>query len=373
MGTRFFYSAKKALTKRPSSSKATSNHPLRNDKSGGVLEGQYHETSKREDTATVRKGVSSRSGGGDLREKDLIRTQPPQPTREPTRMETTHPESVQGPSYRDRQNSMPDFRVLSKEKEGLQSQLSETQGILDTAVKTSKAYLKEITRLKGELQRVDSLLMSMVAEEKETGNKICDLEGKIRVQDEDIRNLKQRLRISEEQHSQTTKLLDDRTAELKGAQAFLTTADRYSGADIIKMAESLNAEIFQASALMAEMLVDAPVMEDSDQERQSIQKYKEFLDESRRLIGSQLFDHLIIKSSGIRVDPFPLQLAFQALFTWWCVYEASHFCEGPAGQSLKQIYKRIYESGKPFIRRHPDTQLTHHDQRSKPLQEDGAS
>ncbi|KAF8815527.1 hypothetical protein BYT27DRAFT_7193263 [Phlegmacium glaucopus] len=121
------------------------------------------------------------------------------------------------------------------------------------------------------------------------------------------------------------------------------------------MAECLNAEIFQVSAQMAEMFVDAPVIEDCVQQKRIIQEYKEYLNDGRRIIGSQLFDHLETKSSGIRVDPLPLQLAFQALFTWWCFYEGDRFCDGPAGKSLKQIYRRIYESGKSFIRRHPDT------------------
>ncbi|KAF8802604.1 hypothetical protein BYT27DRAFT_7172654 [Phlegmacium glaucopus] len=260
------------------------------------------------------------------------------------RMETTPAESIQGPSYRHRQNSIHDFLTLSREKKSLQSQLLDMQETLNTALNASEAHRKEVTRLKGEIERLDSLLISMVAEKKETGNKICELEGKIRGQDEEIRNLQQRLRISEEQRSQTTKLLDDRTAELKGAQAFLTTADRYSGADVVKMAECLNAEIFQVSAQMAEMLVEAPVMEDCGQQKKIIQEYKDYLDDGRRIIGSQLFDHLVSKSSGIRVDPLPLQLAFQALLTWWCVYEGDRFCEGPVGKSLKQIYRRIYES-----------------------------
>jgi hypothetical protein len=131
------------------------------------------------------------------------------------------------------------------------------------------------------------------------------------------------------------------------------------------MAEALNAEIFQASALMAELLVDAPVIEDSEQQRLYIQKCKNYLEHDRKVMGSQLFDHLATKSKEIRVDPLPLQLAFQALLTSWCVYEVGHFCEGPTGKSLKQIYKRIYESGKSFIKRHPDTS-SHRDQRPKP-------
>jgi hypothetical protein len=108
----------------------------------------------------------------------------------------------------------------------------------------------------------------------------------------------------------------------------------------------LNAEIFQASALMAELLVDAPVIQDSEQLRQRTQKYEKYLEHGRKVLGSQLFDHLAIKSREIRVNPLPLQLAFQALLTSWCVHEVDQFCEGPTGKSLKQIYKRIYKSGK---------------------------
>jgi hypothetical protein len=167
---------------------------------------------------------------------------------------------------------MQEFRVLTQEKKGLQSQLLAMQDALDTVLNSSEACMKEARQLKEDVQRFDSIVNSMVSAEKMAENKICDLERKVLQRDENIQNLEQKLRISQEQNLQTTKLLDERTAELKGAQAFLTTADRYSGADIIKMAKSLNAEIFQASALMAELLVDAPVVEDSVQQRQYIQK-----------------------------------------------------------------------------------------------------
>ena len=239
------------------------------------------------------------------------------------------------------------------------------QDVVNTTLNTSEVRGKEIERLKEEVQRLDSIMTSSVSAEKLAGSKNRELERKVLQRDENIRNLEQKLRISEEQRSQTTKILDERTAELKGAQGSLTIADRYSEAGIIKMAESLNAEIFQASAMMAELLVDAPVVEDSVQRREYMQRYKKYLEHGQKQIGSQLFDHLKTKSREIRVDPLPLQLAFQALFTSWCVYEVDKFCDGPAGESLKQIYKRIYKSGKSFIRRHPDTS-SHCDQRPKP-------
>jgi cell division septum initiation protein DivIVA len=347
-----FDSTKKALTKRPSTSNAISYHPLQDGKPRGDTDSRRHESPKREPIAVC---THMNAPVAAHREKD-VHTQTFQPTREPMHVFPTqiiHPESIHVPSYRVRQTSM----VLSKEKIGLQGQLLAMQDALDTALNTSEARRKEIRQLKEELQRLDSIVTSMVSAEKVAENKICHLERKVLRRNENIRNLEQKLRISQEQRSQTTKLLDDRTAELKGAQAFLTTADRYSGADIIKMAESLNAEIFQASALMAELLVDAPVVEDSVQQRQDIQKYAKRLEHGRKMmpVGSRLFDHLATKSREIRADPLPLQLAFQALFTSWCVYEVHQFCEGPVGESLTQIYDRIYKSGKSFIRRHPDT------------------
>ena len=344
---------KEAFTKRSSSSKANYNYPLQNDKPRGDPDSRRYDSPKKESTA-----VSTHAPAA-LREKDNVHTQKFQLTRKPMQMfprketQTTPPESVHESSYRVRQTSM----VLTKEKKELQSQLLATQDILNTTLNTNEARVKEIERLKQEVKRLDSIVISAASAEKLAGSKIRELER-------NIGNLEQRLRISEEQRSQTTKILDERTAELKGAQAFLTTADQHSGADIIKMAESLNAEIFQASAMMAELLVDAPVVEDSVQHRQHMQRYKKYLEHGQKEIGSQLFDHLATKSGEIRIDPLPLQLAFQALFTSWCFYEVDQFCEGPTGESLKQIYKRIYKSGKSFIRRHPDTS-PHCDQRPK--------
>ena len=392
-----FIESTKNLIKRPSPSKVIPNHPLQNDKPRGDPEGRHH--SPKKENITVCMDTPPRSGGAVSRENDASHTRNFRPTRESmhvfpqetqtTRPESIHvpnhrarqdsmlelkkkdeihahklqpvlepvqvtprkdtqttpPESIRVPSYRARQTSMHELRVLSKEKKGLRDQLSTMQEILDKALNTSEARMKEIRRLEEEVQRLDSVVISMVSAGKIAGNTISNLERKVRQQDEDIRILEQKLCVSEEQRSQTTKLLDDRTAELKGAQVFLTTANRYSGAEVIKMAESLNAEIFQASALMAELLVDAPILEESVQQTQYIQRYKKHLDHGRRVIGSHLFDHLETKSREIRADPLPLQLAFQAVFTWWCVYEVDRFCGGSTGKRLKEIYRRIYKSG----------------------------
>ena len=49
-------------------------------------------------------------------------------------------------------------------------------------------------------------------------------------------------------YTETSALLDTRTSELKGAQAFLTKADSVAGADVVRMVEELDAEILQTTA-----------------------------------------------------------------------------------------------------------------------------
>jgi hypothetical protein len=383
MAAGFFDTTKKVFTKRSSSHKAGFNHhspknedtTLRTDappRSGGAVLGendaghtqilqptrQTMQAFPGKETQSTQEGIhmsSSRTRQHSMHEsrvstkkKDDIHTKNLQPIQEhmqasPSPSKETQsapPEIIHRSEYssRVRQNSMHGFSVLTKEEKRLEGQLLTTQDKLNRALNTSEARMKEIRRLEEEIQRLDSVVISTVWAGKVTEKKIGDLERKVRQQDEDILNLGQKLRISEEKRSQTIKLLDERTAELKGAQAFLTTADRYSEADIIKMAESLNVEIFQVSALMAEMFVDAPILDDPVRQRQHIQ--------------GQLFDHLITKSGEIRVDPLPLQLALQALLTWWCFYEVDCFCRGSTGESLKNIYRGIYKSGESLFGRH---------------------
>ena len=77
------------------------------------------------------------------------------------------------------------------------------------------------------------------------------------------------------------------------------------------MAESLNAEILQDGGT-ARGCPPPSVVEDFEKLRNFIQRYEKRLEHDRKLIESQLFDHLPVaaKSREIRVDPLPLQLAF---------------------------------------------------------------
>ena len=221
-------------------------------------------------------------------------------------------------------------RETTKELRGL-------QGRIDTLVDEKEEML---ARMK--VERNESLRVKTAAE-----NQIRDLQGKNQKLEDELKMLQGKLHSVQEKNLHTAKLLEERSADLKGAQAFLTTADRYAGADILKMVEALNAEIFQGAAIISELLGDEPTtilkVDEQRKDAKDTRGAREFL---IPYIGPDLVEHLSTKSEQVRVDPLPLQLAVQAILTGWCVAMVNSFYAGPTGVDLREIYKRIWESGR---------------------------
>jgi len=149
-------------------------------------------------------------------------------------------------------------------------------------------------------------------------------------------------------HAQTVELLQTRTAELKGAQAFLTKADRLSGADVIGMVEGLNSEIMQIAAFMAESFVSEEKMmkrgvtaseEESDE-------LKDARGQATEVLGTNMVD--LLRTFQHQDDPILLQIAFQACmcaYTHWII--SSWYFEDPEIEHvLSEIFARVREAGK---------------------------
>jgi len=115
----------------------------------------------------------------------------------------------------------------------------------------------------------------------------------------------------------TRQLLEARTMELSGAQRFLTQTDSLSGAEAIALAESLNAEILQAAAYIADSLqcshrqlqVNAETMWREDSYRRG-----------SRLLGEAML--LALRSSrrqnDSNLDPTLVQIALQISLVHCC-------------------------------------------------------
>ena len=242
-------------------------------------------------------------------------------------------------------NTCSQCGTAAKENAVLNTQLEAGRDDLVKAIKQSKELESKNQALVGEKE--DLLASANIEKERvcreqiETKKQIRDLQGKNQKLEEELNILKGTLRGVQDKHLHTVKLLEERTADLKGAQTFLTTVDRYAGADIMKMVEALNAEIFQGAALVSELLGDENAFE-VDERKKNARGERNLT----QYIGPKLTEHLSTKSKQVQLDPFPLQLAVQQVLTSWCVFMVNSFYPSSARDDLKEIYGRIWESGR---------------------------
>lgn len=235
------------------------------------------------------------------------------------------------------------YQSLVDENTNLKMQLDEEQRNHSQTTKQSKELWRKFRKLMGEKEDLQANIEAerdgFLREKMGADKQIRDLQGKTQKLEEELKILKGTLRGLQEKHSHMEKLLEERSADLKGAQTFLTTVDRYAGAEIMKMVEALNVEIFQGAAIISELLGDGSTMLKVDEQRKIAEDLVQY-------IGPKLTEHLSTKSEQVQVDPLPLQLAVQALLTNWCVAMINNFYLGPASGDLKKIYRRIWESGR---------------------------
>ncbi|PPR01405.1 hypothetical protein CVT24_006243 [Panaeolus cyanescens] len=153
-------------------------------------------------------------------------------------------------------------------------------------------------------------------------------------------NMREKARAAEENQTQLQALLDVRTNELKGAQSFLTMVDKYSGADVVKMVEVLNAEIFQTSAYMSGLVEDI-LPDHALRRRWENCLTPEALAGVRAEVGEDLVEFIGRKGPDIREDPLPLQIAIQSILVWWSAYMVNGFCDGLPGEQMMSLYENI--------------------------------
>ena len=148
--------------------------------------------------------------------------------------------------------------TVAKENTDLKTQLEVGRHDRAKVIKQSGELERRIQRLvheKEDLVANENIERERVSREQtEAKKQIRDLQGKNQRLEDELNILRGTLCGVQEKHSHTVKLLDERTADLKGAQtqAFLTTDDRYTGTEIMKMAEALNDVLWYFLCLVSE-------------------------------------------------------------------------------------------------------------------------
>ncbi|RDB20572.1 hypothetical protein Hypma_012272 [Hypsizygus marmoreus] len=126
--------------------------------------------------------------------------------------------------------------------------------------------------------------------------------------------IKGELRRAESHHGVTHRLLEERTSELKGAELFINLADSLSNAEVIRMAEALNAEILQGAAFMTD------AVEYSQGTDQAPADTAAAMNDATRAIGDAIVKALwsVREKRGDDFDPTIVQIALQTSMVYCC-------------------------------------------------------
>ena len=137
--------------------------------------------------------------------------------------------------------------------------------------------------------------------------------------------------------------LEQRTSELQGVQRFLTTADRFSGSEVVNTLRKLNEEVQQSTTFMAEWAVEnfmfqiphKATPQTTDRTRMS------------EALGMRFAQLLGTKSH--KENPILVEMAFRAYLIYELYWYASPWSIGEAEQShnvyIDGIYQRIRAAG----------------------------
>lgn len=245
---------------------------------------------------------------------------------------------------------------LHKELEVAKRTLEEKIGSLtlerDTAIKDMGKKTEELVAVQRERDEVRDHMEELNQQSKVLGDHIGSLNEQLGQAQGHAKGLKEQLSRREAemrmvtneltqiktQHSQTVALLDTRTAELKGAQAFLTKADSTSGADVVRMIEGLDAEIHQTAAFMADHFV-FDVRQDMGEE------VKDACERIAGLLGPKIAD--LLGSTDHAEDPILIQLACQASAAAYCrwIILSWDFEDHDYDNFLRHIYMTVQGAG----------------------------
>jgi hypothetical protein len=240
-----------------------------------------------------------------------------------------------------------------KENSTLSQQLYYTRSDLAEAIKKNGGFQHRIQSLLDEKSKVLSQQQAAQKEaaekERAAAKKIAELEAAHRRKDDELRKAQAlALRAAEEKQLSLSKLPVVRTADLNRTQTFLPTADTYSGPEIIAMVEALNGEIFQTAAYMAELIEDESMAASVQERNKNVERNRLTMEaQLRRDLGEDLWQYFQKKYTELRVEPLPLQLAFQCILSRWSAYKIRNF-QGNFGEDLGKVYQMIRESGMSF-------------------------
>lgn len=210
--------------------------------------------------------------------------------------------------------------VLKQERETLSNRVHELSEKLGDAEEREKFWEERCTELERNLersraqhQRTREDVESMQESSRMVTHHVHDLTSANSRLESRVRELEEQLQRSQAKQSETSALLSVRSAELKGAQVFLSKADLYAGGEVIQMINALNEEIFQCCANVAEAVISEETRFEED---------AAVLASCRKELTNRIGQRMVVLLETSRElangDTLPLQTALQILLVEFC-------------------------------------------------------
>jgi len=246
--------------------------------------------------------------------------------------------------------------------EGRQKNSSDTQEQRDGRIQKMKREIDrqqlEITSMKREWaklwQEAETRREKLVQSEQESGKLHREIQGlreslaqfqsnrhaleqKLQRQEQDTKILQTESHELQAQHARTLTLLETRTLELKGAQAFLTKSDSLSGAEVTLMVEGLNSEILQTAAFVADSFEFSGTQTYWGSEQNEAYKRVE------HMLGQKMA--MILTSVRHSEDPMMIQIALQSCLVYCSAMIGRAWCFEKSHEILERVYANIRQAG----------------------------
>lgn len=223
--------------------------------------------------------------------------------------------------------------------------LEKLSGELERSMAQGDALCKNLMAAKDALHVVDVENKDLRAK----ASQMQALQRHLEVQSGDLKAARNESSTLRKEYDQMTALLDVRTLELKGAQTFLTTADTFSGTEVLSTLQRLNAEVLQNTAFMAESMIEAYM---SDKGASMTEEQIAGAKRASNVIGRTIVHFLGTKKHT--EDPVLVQIAFQAYLVHVLQWITKAWMIGgneSQNRFIDGIYERVCDTGKHDSRR----------------------
>ncbi|OJA20124.1 hypothetical protein AZE42_04097 [Rhizopogon vesiculosus] len=235
-------------------------------------------------------------------------------------------------------------QASAQEKAELKTEISRlTTALKKTSKEADETQVKlrqeqaEKVNLQQERSKLQDTCQKLQKELSSYQLQLSSYQQQLLVRDNEKKTLRNEMLALQAKFNDQTTLLNDRTRELQGAQAFLSKADTLSGAEVIRLVDELNQEIMQTAAFISDSF-------DFARRPEHQAEMKEASSRTSELIGPTITSLLSAVQHG--EDPLLIQVALQAAtveFSRWIIMTWD-FDGLQAEQPLAEIYGDVRET-----------------------------